>query len=1033
MAFPLDLDVHATTDLDVARAIAEDAPFPERPGGVIDLGHIAFATPGGVPVAFNAAGVPVRAEFSAGIAASVGIFPDAAAAIASLDLDDMPGVRFAVAADAGARYALLASSYSTNGSLDATHPVGAAGTLAIGDTVATGGRLAVLHRFQRTDGARSVLARTVASWTLPRNIHTAADLRAGTWLIAEIDGTIALNLVASLGYNLDFVRTVKAGTLAGDIGLKVDAAVNATLGVEVGGRYLVIVGRETADDRVRVQLFKLVRKGLTVGVNLTAGVTGIATVAPDALDDFIAAVFGVHGEQIVAALTGIDRWTDPAQSVGELVAGLTNDKALELFRELTGKDLETEFEAARTIVLEALRQWQTLDARVSEELWRLFGRLGDQDVELLKDSLTLLATADPMVRRQAFESLLRDAAFASSALAQLLTAAADHGLLGLLDRLEDLRAVAATVNAILDGRVIRTLQQYVARALTLDAVLDAVTRTDFDALDAWLVGRLAVFFDKTLRFEDLQTIKDAIHLALAQRQKMYEKLAGALDSRYGFDLAATWQRTTADSALIDVEFDTSRAEGRALLAALLRRADYGQILAAHTPAARIRAGVLTHEMARRTTVNVSLPHVNLREQTINQAWARVEVDSSGPRVLAYQATGDDVVDARNRFRSTLSVGVAAAIAAADASAVFVHSFDGTWSYELRTATAGMRRGDFEAVTRPFIEMFMGSQFVDQTRLSDWYTVVEGSVEARLRNGANTMGDVCIACEISVPSAALAAWFRPAAGSVDAAVRAMAIAVQRALKQVVSFYYLTDATRLGTLGSSAALLTWAAIPPSNAVVGDDVIWDHRDPAQLSTMTALATAHVAARLPALRVRLQQTHMDSVLQFYAHDQAASIVATALDAGRPLLGNLLAFERALVVKAAAAYEEAQAFTHSNDAPAALDRLAEFAGDIARAFNTLAAQTVFVGPAFRPLAQSLFVEAARAFDPAGPAPAAMLTVSVLAPARTFDIATFLAGRDPRRDEVIVGERLVAPRLSPASTTTSRRNGRRDRSDVAGW
>ena len=1008
-AFPGDLDIHGTTDLDVAKAIAADASFPERPDGAIGLGHIAFATGAGTPVTFNAGNVPVQAAFSAGVAASVGVFPDHAAAIASLNLGDTPGLDFAIAADSSTRYAVLASSYSATGNVDVTHPLGAVGTLTIGASGATAGALAVLHRFRRDEGARSVLEQTLGSWALPRDVRTAADLRPGTWLIGEVDGTIALNVTAAVGYNLDFVRTVKAGTLAGDIGLKVDAAVDATFGLEVSGRYLVVVGRETADERVRVQLFKLARKGVTFGVNLNVGVTGVETIAPERVDDFIAAVFGVHGPQIVAALEAIDKWTDPAQSVGSLVAGLTNEKALDLFRHLTGKDLQTDFEAVRGRVLDAIHQWETLDAKVSAELWAIIGRLGDQDVQLLKHSLALLSTSDAAVQRDAFGSLVSDAGFTGSPLARLLNAAADQGLLALLDRAGELRAVATAVNAILDGGVIKQLQQYVERELKLDAVLNAVSRADFDALDQWLVGRLSVFFDKALRFEDLNAIKDAIHLALARRQQIFEKATSALNARYGFDLAATWQRTTADMALFDVEFDTARADGRELLGALLQRAEVAPIISGRSPATRIRAGVLTHEVTKKTTLNVSLPHVNLQQQTINHALARVDVDASGPGLLAYQATGEDVVDARNRFRSTLSVGVAAAAAASGASGIVVHSFDATWSYQLLTAKAGMRRADFEATTRPFIETFMLPQFAGATKLSDWYELVDDSVEGKLHNGPNTFGDVCIGCEVTVPGAALGAWFTPPTSGAHAAAKSMAIAIQRALKQVVAFYYLTDATRLGTLGSSAALLTWAAIPPANAVAGDDVIWDHRDTAQLSMMTGLAIARVAARLPGLRLRLQEAHMDGTLPFYGDDQAASIVAAALGAGKPLLVNLLDFERALVAKAAAAYEEAQAFVRSDNAASALERLADFAGDITRAFNTLAAQTVFVGPAFRPVAQSLFVEAARALDPAvAVRPSAMLTVSVLNPARTFDIGAFPAGSVPPPDQVVVGERLVS-------------------------
>ena len=986
-AFPDDLDIHGTTEPDVAKAIVENRPFPERPDGTIALGDIAFATRTAAPLTFGASAMPVRVEFSADVAAMGGVFPDPAAAIAALDLAARPRLDFAFAADADTRYAIVASSYSAAAAVDATHPIGVVGTLTAGASGSGSGKLAVLHRFDHREGARSVLEQTLASWRLPRTVGTASDLAPGTWLIGEVDGTIALRVRAAIGYNLDFVRTVKAGTLAGDVGLRVDAAVQATFGLEASGRYLVVVGRESSGERVRVQLLKLARKGVNLAAQLKVGVAAVDSIAPETVDDLIAAVFGVHGAQIVAALGAIDKWTDPAQSVGALVAGLTNEKAQDLFQHLTGKDLRTEFEAVRAVVLDAIRQWETLDAKVSAELWTIVGRVGDTDVAVLKRSLALLAATDRAAQRDAFASVIDDAGLTGSPLAQLLNAAADNGLLALIDRADRLRAIATAVIAVLDAGIIKKLQQYVQRDLNLDAVLDAVTRADFDSLDEWLVGRLGVFFDKTLRFEDLNAVKDAIHLALAQREKIFERATTALDSRYGFEVAVTWQRAAADTALLDVEFDTARADGRELLAAVLRRSDFERIIGATTPAARVRTGVLTHEITKKTTLNLSLPHVDLRTQTINHALARVEIDASGPGLLAYQATGEDVVDARNRFRSTLSAGVAAVVGASGASSIVVHSFDATWSYQLRAAKAGMCRADFDAATRPFIEAFTLPSF----------------------SGAATLGDVCLAFEVTVPSAALGTWFRPPAGGVDAAINAIAIAIQRTLKQTVSFYYLADTTRLGTLGSSAALLTWAAIPPANGAGGDEAIWDHRDNAQLMMMTGLAVANVAGQLPTLRRRLNEARMDSTLPFYGDDQAASIVAAALGVGKPLLVNLLDFERALVDKAAHAYAQAQAFMRSGNHANALERLADFAGDITRAFNTLAAQAVFVGPAYRPIAQSVFVEAARALDPAVAArPSAMLTVSVLKPAHTFEIAAFLAGSDPPPDQVSVGERLVS-------------------------
>ena len=64
------------------------------------------------------------------------------------------------------------------------------------------------------------------------------------------------------------VREAQLAGLAGDIGLKIDAAATATFGFEVSGRYAIVLSRESTDPRLRLQMFKLSRQGLTAGRNV---------------------------------------------------------------------------------------------------------------------------------------------------------------------------------------------------------------------------------------------------------------------------------------------------------------------------------------------------------------------------------------------------------------------------------------------------------------------------------------------------------------------------------------------------------------------------------------------------------------------------------------------------------------------------------------------------------------------------------------------------------------------------------------------
>src|SRR5439155_23788008 len=169
-------------------------------------------------------------------------------------------------------------------------------------SAAASGLSAILHRFDGTDGADSVLKDTVQSWKLPVHIDSADKLAPATWILAEANGSLAVKLGASLGYNFNFVRQAKAFGLSGDIGLKIDAAATATFGFEVSGRYLVTIGRESgnaADQNLRLRMFKLSSNGMQFGLNLKVGVTGVETLTPGKADDFVKAVFGVHGAQIV--------------------------------------------------------------------------------------------------------------------------------------------------------------------------------------------------------------------------------------------------------------------------------------------------------------------------------------------------------------------------------------------------------------------------------------------------------------------------------------------------------------------------------------------------------------------------------------------------------------------------------------------------------------------------------------------------------------------------------------------------------------
>ena len=1022
------IDLGLTSDAAVLMAVAANNALPDRP---IEIGRVAVTASGGADLALNAGQTKVGFQFTAGVQAGVGIFDDPAAALAALALGEAPGLDLRFEDTADSRFALLRTGYQAAGEVKGSHPIGAVGSFSFGVKGAAKGLLAVLHRFEKTKGGQDVFRDTFAGWRLPRQVDDAGKLAPQTWIIAEADGTLAVKLAAKLGYDFSFVREARLGGLSGDVGLKLDAAAMASFGFEVAGRYLVVVGRESpsaSDTRLRLRLFKLSRNGINFGLDLKFGVTGVAGLLPNKADDFVKAVFGVHGVQVVKALQQIERWTDPDKSVGELVAGLANERALQLLKDVTGVDPRAAFEQARGRLVGLIDKWNSLPDRASSELWGILDTLDDKTTVEFRDVLTLLASDDRDEQRKAFQEILAATNFAATPAGRLLIAAGERGLLALLDRLDHVRTVARTVQAILDGDMLRRLKSQLEQALKLDKIFDVVKKTDFDKLDSFLVGRLAHFFDRQLKFEDLEEIKDTINLVVKKRGEIYEKARKALTSRHGFELSATWAKTTARTALLDAVFDTSDAQARTLLQAVLKEGDYDSLLTTSASGVALNSAVLTHEIAKKSTLEISLPHFNFQTESANRSLARVSVEEDGGRLLLYDADAVDEVKVRNKYRSSLAMTCSAAIAAGGAAFpnLRVHSrASATWSYQLLHAKENMKREELEYYTRPFILRYMPESFAGATNLSAWYSQFDRTVENILSNGPEEFGDVLASFEVTVPGEAVSAWILPRTElQAKALAKEMSLAIQRALKETLSFYYFQDAKRLALNPSSAALLAWSSLPAATSArvsgdrlvlsEGDSVYWNHPDVSLRRSMvlSARTRENLLASFGDIRRRLEEAGLHGQAADFGADRVRAFQQASLTSdGDTFLGSLCVFESRIVNKAAESLRDVADFMKTaGTAPTkAIASLAEFAADITTAFNKLSGETVFGKASLRSLGSLIFLEASRVLSPDLAArPKAMLNITVLNEQRKFRLGDFLAGEIPPAEDVAMAQRLVS-------------------------
>src|SRR6185503_9661447 len=103
--------------------------------------------------------------------------------------------------------------------------------------------------------------------------------------------------------------------------------------------------------------------------------------------------------------------------------------------------------------------------------------------------------------------------------------------------------------------------------------------------------------------------------------EIYDKAKAALHSRYGAEVAATWQRTNASTAVVDAVFDTADADARDLLKDVLTAGDSGLdgLLTKPLPSVQINGAVLTHELTRKSTLEITLPRFNFQTQSVTTA------------------------------------------------------------------------------------------------------------------------------------------------------------------------------------------------------------------------------------------------------------------------------------------------------------------------------------------------------------------------------------------------------------------------------
>jgi hypothetical protein len=1033
--FPIDAGIFTTakvslgasTDANADQAIANNQPFP---AGDIQVGHISItADTGSVSLkpAALPAGTSVTFDVSASASAGVGVYGKSSDAIAALNLSDPPSL--SIPDVGGERYLLMDFGYSAALSASATQPIGVLGSATFGVDAKGDSTFAVLHRFDATRGANDVMAESFASWRLPRHVAlVGADLniKPKTWLIVELDGSLSLKLAATLGWNLNFAKELTVLGVTHDLSAKIDAGLTASLGFDVSGEYVLVVARENDSETVRLILSKQKTKGWNFGLNLNVGVQGADPQLPANFNDFISATFGVHGLQV---LNDLQRWADPTNDLGQKIAGLIggsvpSELESDLVQKVTGIPLATvlaDFKSAKQVVTNALTQWSALPDKLSSMLWTYLGQETTPAAAAdFKTFLTDLST--PATGATALATALQNATFGDTPQGQFLESIADNGLLALANDLPSVGIAANKVLNILNGSVIQQLQAYINQNLDLSQVTAAVNAADPSKVGAWLQNRLANFLDHSLNLADLKDIQTAITSLNTKIAGYYAKAVAAMTNKYSVTFASTYQSTTTDTALLDVLFDMSQPAAAAVFNKVVADSKLDGLLTATTAGVTLNLAKLTHDVNRKSTVDLNMPFFDFNKTSVNDAMVTLQAENLGSGLLLYQVSGQDIVTIANRASSQLSV--LASMKVVPGQFPMLDS-DGSISYELRQVKSAMRPVDLEAWSTPFIDTYLEGLFGggDPASIRTFYTDLDNALTAATDSPSNFLGDVGLSMQLSLPASAISGWFQERTPSqLTSDQMTLSRALQGAWRRALPALYFQNLDNYIPSDAVAALLVWSSMPIAAGITlnndgtlsvntGKENFWDYPDVSLRNAVAgcSLTVAALSTQLAVIHGQLVEAGSSNT-GFFDSSQTTKRISDALDSnGEIYLQSLLFTESQIISGATDALKQiGKALTAAGTAPTiAMKLLANFVAQLTDTFNRKIS-SAYIGIPDRVIGPMLLVEASAAVGSAGVPPAALMALYALNPGHTFNLGDFVTGAKPPKSDVALTQTLVS-------------------------
>lgn len=979
---------------DVFLALTTNAPFPSRE---ITLGTItAKASAGDKDVVFGKGSKTASFSGSASAYSGFGVYPDPRRLLRALGLDDDISPGLELTADPASHFVTLRWGYGMKAAGKGGIIFGGAGSASIGLDGKSEGIMAIIRRLPKTTGAATAIATTVDSWLLPLQISSPDALPPGTWIVSEVDSAITVGANVQFGLDFNWVKEAQAAGLSGDIGLRLELGAKAAASFQAGGKFAVVVSRDSADEqdqKIRIRLFKQRRKGWNFASSAQGSIAGkLDDFLPEEYDEFINAVFGVHAAQILKDLQAVEDWTDPRKDLPGMLAGLGAKYFFPFLKDTTGIDPENAFEQAKAKLKELLDKWHELDHTLAAFIWKQVDKKAN-----LKKIVAFnkkLKNADDAKVKAFLQEKIADVRFFQTPEGQFLLAMLpEEYLLSLLTdsaTFQKLKSAAQQAATILDGGpmldMLAKLQDNISKRLNLQKLEQVVNDASFDDLDEWLKLKLASFLDDKLKLSRMDELRRTINTLVAKRGEFYKKVREALSKQYAYGFNAAFQKNTTSDALIDLSFDA--AKGR--VGPLIRQAllgNFDKILTKKQPAVTLHAASLTHGIRQQSNVTLNLPFFKGSSTHLNECLARMDaIDEEDGRVFLYDVDAEDVVAKKNKMASALSIGGHFRV---KGNAVQVHNSKAlSYAYSFAQYRKGLRAADLGFQLKPYIDAYLPMAFTPTSAtdtvagLGDWIADLEREVERLEPNGAGVFGNTLLKIELTLPPQIASAWLLAPEDKKAPAYMEMSKNIQGRLKELIPYFFFQDPENFKTHLPAYVLLAYSAIYPANAISvrngriteeNSDVYWDwkSRDEQEAMLGNAKTLANLRNKLQSVSDYLKtRPGLEREAESYHPDRLNSIISDVMDSikpGRnlPHLESLLKVEADIVHGAWEAGRDLAEFVRkSKDEPGkAVKKLAEFGAGITKAFNR-DFRSIYGGDAIRPLSTLVFINAAASFLP---------------------------------------------------------------------